>query len=734
MQRIGAEERESGVGKPSSLYDARFEHDACGVGFVARSSGEAGHDVLALGLEALKRLSHRGAVAADGLSGDGAGVLTSIPRRLLLGESERRGWGLEEGSLFGVGTVFFPPEEGVAERVLEESLAREGLVAAGWREVPVDAEALGEGAKRTRPRIRQVVVRPGPDGPGEEAGFERRLYLARKRFERRAGVGYVCSLSCRTVVYKALTAGERLASFYPDLRNPEYETALALFHQRYSTNTLPSWRLAQPLRLVAHNGEINTLWGNREWMRARRRDLPRRVQPVLDPRGSDSSSLDEALELLTRSGRSVAHALGMLVVPAWEENDRLPPDVSAFYRYHAALMEPWDGPAALAFTDGRVVGAALDRNGLRPCRYTVTADGLVVAGSEVGLFDLDEEAVVERGRLGPGQMLLVDLDRRVVLGDAAVKGALAAAQPYARWLGARPLLVERGAAGRQGAPDAALHRLFGVSAEDVKFVLGPMAEEGKEPTWSMGDDTPIPPLARSPRSLYAFLRQRFAQVTNPPIDPLREACVMSLRTWIGPRPDLLHPGPQPPVLEMASPVASADTMRELRRQRDLAVAELACALDGEAEPLPSALGRLTRAAETAVRGGASLLILSDRSARAEAPPIPMALALGAVHQHLVRSGLRSRAGLVVETGDCWDVHHLAVLVGYGAGAVSPWLALETAGALEPNEGEDRLIAALEAGLRKVMSKMGISTVASYRAAQLFEALGLAPEVVDLCFT
>ena len=712
-----------------TLYDPRFEHDGCGVGFVARVSGRADREILERALEAVRRLSHRGAVAADGRSGDGAGVLTGIPRALMIREAERAGWPLDGSVPFGVG-VLFDPTAGESESVLEECLAARGLVVAGWRDVPVDPTALGERARATMPAIRQVIVVPG--GTLTEEALEHRLFLARKAFERRRPGGYVCSLSCRTVVYKALCAAQQLPSFYGDLADPLYETSVALFHQRYSTNTLPSWPLAQPLRMMGHNGEINTLWGNRRWMRARALDLPAEVVPVLDPDGSDSASLDEALELLTRKGRAIDHALSMLVVPAWEEDESLSPERAAFYRYHAAVMEPWDGPAALTFTDGRAVGAALDRNGLRPCRYQVTADGLVVAGSEVGLFDLDEDRVVERGRLGPGQLLLVDLERGEVLRDAAVKARLAGREPYGRWLGARPLLVQRDAGRPAPDPTPALYRLFGVTAEDLRYVIGPMAGAGKEATWSMGDDTPIPPLARSPRSLYASLRQRFAQVTNPPIDPLREARVMSLRTWIGPRPGLLAGGPQPPVLEMASPVATPDTLRELRRQRELESVELEATLVGPAERLPAALDRLCDAAETAVRGGAQLLLLSDRDATAARPPIPMALVLGAVHHRLVAEGLRGRTGLVVETGDCWDPHHLAVLVGYGASAVCPWLALAAARSMDA-DGEDRTVRALEHGLRKILSKMGISTVASYRGAQLFEVLGLAPEVVDRCF-
>jgi glutamate synthase (NADPH/NADH) large chain len=587
------------------------------------------------------------------------------------------------------------------------------------------------------PSIRQIIAL-APEGV-DEAMLERRLYVARKRFEREARTGYVCSLSCRTIVYKALCAGAQLPHFYRDLQDPLYESALAVFHQRYSTNTLPAWHLAQPFRLLAHNGEINTLWGNRAWMRARERELAPELKPVLTEGGSDSASLDEALELLTRGGRDLEHALAMLIVPAWEERaGGLPASLTGFYRYHAALMEPWDGPAALAISDGRVVGAALDRNGLRPCRYQICRDGLVVAGSEVGLFDLDDADVIEKGRLGPGQMLLVDLAERRVLHDAELRERMSAREPYEHWLGARRFGVEQlvGQAHptEQGPSLTARQHLFGVTAEDVKFVLAPMAEEAKEPTWSMGDDTPLPPLARSPRSLYTFLRQRFAQVTNPAIDPLREAGVMSLRSWIGPRPLLLASGPQAASFELDSPVLSLAHAAALRHQTQLKVAEVNCTFDPTAESLPAALDRVCTQSESAVVDGAELLVLSDRLADDRNAPVPMALAVGAVHQQLVRTALRVRAGLVVEAGDCWDVHHLAVLIGYGAGAVCPWLALHSARATDPENGEGAVVLALELGLRKVLSKMGISTVASYRAGQLFEVLGLADEVVDRCFT
>ncbi len=727
-----------------SLDDPRFEHDACGVGFLARVDARPDHQLLRHALEAVGRLAHRGAVAADGRSGDGAGILTALPTALLLDEAARGGWAAHPTDVLGLGMVFLPGDEACGRTQLENAVAAEGMVPVAWRDVPIDPAALGEGARATAPAIRQLIMRGPPDVP--EAECERRLFRARKRFERNGGEGYVCSLSCRTVVYKALCSGEQLPLFYRDLRHPLYATPFALFHQRYSTNTLPSWRLAQPFRVLAHNGEINTFSGNRAWVRARACDLAPEVHPVLTDDASDSANLDEVAELLALNGRPLDHAMAMLIVPAWEGAcERLAPELRAFYRYHAPLIEPWDGPAAVTFADGLVVGAALDRNGLRPCRYLVTEDGLVFAGSEVGLVDLDEDAVVEKGRLGPGEVLLVDLVERRVLRDADAKRRLAARAPYGRWAGARPIAppsAARAVTPAAAAPEAAepdpadlrfAHLRFGFTAEDVKFVIAPMAAEGKEPTWSMGDDTPIAPLARRRRSLYAFLRQRFAQVTNPPIDPLRETAMMSLRTWLGPRPHLLRDGPQRVTGELPSPLVRSADVAALEADPDLAVAVVDCGFDPQAGGVRSAIDGICRRAEAAVREGATLVLLSDRRMAGDLIPVPMALAVGAVHQHLVSSGIRTRAGLGVEAGDCWDVHHVAVLTGYGAAAICPWLALATARRLDPVSGEARLVAALEAGLRKVMSKMGISTVASYRGAQLFEALGLADAVVQRCF-
>ncbi|HET6317329.1 MAG TPA: glutamate synthase central domain-containing protein, partial [Chloroflexota bacterium] len=752
---------------PAGLYDPRFEHDACGVGFVARLSGQPAHDIVAKAVEAVANLSHRGAVAADGKSGDGSGVLTQVPRKLFVGEIERLGLGrVDDGDLLGVGMVFLPADGG--ENVVECALSEQGLTLLGWRDVPLDPEQLGEGARSTLPRIRQAIIVPQVNNAEQ---FEAGLYLARKSMERRAEADdlyargfYVASLSCRTLVYKGLFAAHQLPAFYKDLRDSNYESALAVYHQRYSTNTFPTWQLAQPFRLLAHNGEINTLLGNRAWMRAREAALPPGVRPVIWEAGSDSTSLDEALHLLERSGRNVLHALSVLMPPAWEGNAQMTADEQAFYRYHAPTIEPWDGPAALAFSDGRYVGAALDRNGLRPCRYKVTAEGLVVAGSEVGAIELDDYRIVEKGRLGPGQMLALDLERHEILHDADIKRELGRDRPWKSWLSVVPLdqAEQRTFVDTRHVP--VLQRALGYSNEDVKIVLRTMGAEAQDAVWSMGDDTPIAPFARVPRPIYTFFRQRFAQVTNPPIDPLRETLVMSLRTWLGPQPDLLRiDGAQPDLIELESPVIDEHTLAAIRAQTALRVVELDAAFDPEegSAGLQPALERLADVAEQRTRGGAQLLVLSDRRVGPDCAAMPMLLALSAVHQRLLATGLRTRVDLVVEAGDAWDVHHIAVLLGYGAGAVCPWLALRTARVLaederpreprignghertslhnaptdypDPVTAEHNYRKAADKGLLKIMSKMGISTSASYRGGQIFECLGLSQSVVDRYF-
>ena len=729
------------------LLDPWRERDACGVGFVARADGARTHDILAKALTAVARLAHRGAASND-RSGDGAGVLTQIPHRLLgVGPVER----------VALGMFFLPPEGrglGVAMDLIESALVTLGMSVLGWRVVPVDAGVLGPLAAANQPAIRQLFIGPPPGtGPANAQAWERRLYLARRVIERRAakaGVGiFVCSLSCRTVVYKALLVGTELPGFYADLRSPHFETGIAVFHQRYSTNTLPSWPLAQPFRLLAHNGEINTLWGNRNAMLAREPALAapawekdvELLKPVIWAEGSDSASLDNALELLVRSGRDPVHALMMLLPEAWERVADMHPALRSFYEYHAGLMEPWDGPAALAFSDGVVAGSALDRNGLRPCRYKVTRDNVVVAASEVGVVDLDPADVVESGRLGPGELLLVDTLRNVVLRSADAKLEVAQRCPYRRWTSrvVRQLPAEVPALGPALPAEelTARQHAFGYSHEDLRYVIDPMAAESKDAIWSMGDDTPIAPLSRVPQSLYAYLRQRFAQVTNPAIDPLREELVMSLVMYLGRRGSVLaqRPGGRT-LLRIEHPVLLADEMAALRRTggggSDLATLSAVWEASAGPDELVRALEALSSEAVTAVRRGATILVISDRDADRARAPIPMLLAVGAVHQRLVQARQRIRVGLVAEAGDAWDVHHLAALFGYGAEAVHPWLALQCFRDAESSAANYR--GAAEKGLLKILSKMGISTLQSYVGAQIFEAIGLGPDVIERCFT
>src|SRR5213083_178225 len=740
------------------------EHDACGVGFVARASGRRSADIARLALQALARVAHRGAAATD-RSGDGAGLLTQIPAPLFYREAASRGLALAPGQPFAVGSFFLPRGHdalGRATAIIEEVLCREGLPVLGWRDVPVDLEVLGAGARASCPTIRQAVIAAPDGGRHDDTTWERSLYLARRTIERRvaeAGPGlepfFVCSLSCRTLVYKALLTGTQLAGFFPDLESPDYETALAIFHQRYSTNTTSSWPLVQPFRMLAHNGEINTLWGNRNAMLAREPalagppwgDSVDRLKPVIWSEGSDSASLDNALELLVRSGRDPVHALMMLVPEAHEGAVEMEPALRGFYEFHECLVEPWDGPAALAFSDGVFVGSALDRNGLRPCRYKITRDGLVVAGSESGLVDLNAADVVESGRLGPGELLVVDTRRKAILRNGEAKREVARRRPYSRWA-ARGIRLLRPTAAVPDAPPTpepervARQVAFGWSFEDLRYVLEPMGSAGHDAVWSMGDDTPIPPLARIPPGLYAYLRQRFAQVTNPAIDPLRETLVMSLRMHIGRRGSLLADRPAGlRLVRNEHPVLLAEEIAALRTGAGAQVTTLdatwgaSAGVGGGPDALRTALDGLCRSAGNAVREGARIVILSDRAAGRERAPLPMLLAVGAVHQHLLEHGLRTRLGLIAEAGDAWDVHHFAALIGYGAEAVYPWLALESVQAhVAEEDARARFRAAAEAGLLKILSKMGISTLSSYCGAQIFEALGLGAEVIDRCFT
>jgi glutamate synthase domain-containing protein 2/glutamate synthase domain-containing protein 1/glutamate synthase domain-containing protein 3 len=740
------------------------ERDSCGIGFVADLQGRRRHQTLALAIEALGNLRHRGAVGSDGATGDGAGVLTQVPHALLRDELAALGVSLPSSAPLAVG-VFFASCRGEArrraQREVERQLARANLQLLAWRKVPTRRAVLGEDARRSCPLVLQALVGL-PPGLDEGAG-ERLLYLTRRRIERHAPAGlYVASLSHRTVVYKAMCRAHQLADFYPDLRDPRYATALALFHQRFSTNTMPQWRLAQPFRLLGHNGEINTIEGNANWMAARERELRSslwgdevaELLPVLQEGGSDSALLDNALELLVMFGRDLLHAL-MMLIPEAPRPGR-DPALQAFIDYHATLMEPWDGPAAVVVSDGRVAAAILDRNGLRPQRYWVTDDGLVVLGSETGIVELPPQRVVKKGRLGPGEILAVDVERHQLLDNATIKARYARRRPYGEWLGrhlrtapppralAPPEPAD--AASAEAAPGRErLQRAFGYSHEVFERILDPMLRDGKQPVGSMGDDTPPAALSRQPQLLYRYFKQRFAQVTNPAIDPLRERMAFSLETMVGSWGCVIDEVPEAAhLLRFESPLLGHATFEWLTTLADVRfqAATLGATFDvgGGAAALRAAVDRLCATAEAAVDGGATLLVLSDRALDRERAPIPMLLATSAVHRHLIRVRKRMQVSLVCDTGEPREDHHFACLIGFGATLVHPWLALRGVAhrarlfELDPEQAAARYLQTAEEGLLKIMAKLGVCAVASYQSAQLFEALGLDRELIDRHFT
>ncbi|MBV9526011.1 MAG: glutamate synthase subunit alpha, partial [Candidatus Dormibacteraeota bacterium] len=749
----------------AGLYDPRFEHDACGVAFVARIKGGPSHDVVQSGLQALINLGHRGASGADPESGDGAGILLQLPDAFL---RRATGFALPPAGGYGAGSLFLPadPEaRNECERLIGAACADEGLRILGWRDVPLDLDACGSGARAMMPAIRQLFV--ATIGLAGET-LERRLYVLRRVIERRAldaGYGrerlHVASLSSRTLVYKGMLTAAQLARFYPDLLEPDLTSLLAVVHARFSTNVLPRWDLAQPFRMSAHNGEINTLRGNVNWMRARQSrfrsphfgDDIGKVQPVVDEAGSDSAQFDNVLELLAMSGRSVEHAVMMMIPEAWHKNPIMDAERRAFYEFHAAVLEPWDGPAAIAFTDGRLVGATLDRNGLRPARYLVTDDGLVVMASEAGVLDIPDERITRKWRLEPGRLLLVDTEAGRMLDDGECKAILAAAQPYAEWI--REGTVHLGQLEPQSQippPDPGTllvrQQAFGYSVEDVELLLASMVHTGQEPVGSMGNDVPLAVLSERPLPLFNYFKQLFAQVTNPPIDPIREHAVMSLVTSLGAGGNLLEQGPaQAKRLELPHPILSNADLETIRHvtQREFPSATVSMVFhrDAGADGLADGLERICRVASEQVRDGATIVVLSDRHIDASHVPIPSLLATAAVHQHLVREQTRTGVGLVVETGEAREVMHLALLIGYGAEAVNPYLAFETLGDLERRgllpadidavRAETIYIDALVKGLYKTIARMGISTILSYCGAQIFECLGIDRSVVDAYF-
>ena len=755
------------------LYDPKNEHDACGVGFVAHVKGAKSHDIVTQGLEILKNLDHRGAVGADPLQGDGAGILIQIPDALYREEFAARDVKLPAAGEYGVGMVFMPKEIAsrlACEEEIERAIRSEGQVLLGWRDVPVNPDMpMSPTVKAKEPVIRQVFIGRGPDIMVTDA-LERRLYVIRRRaanainaLKLKHGTEfYMVSMSARTVNYKGLLLATQVGEYFNDLKDSRCVSALALVHQRFSTNTFPKWNLAHPFRMIAHNGEINTLRGNYNWMRAREKGVHspllgadlEKIWPLIYPGQSDSAAFDNALELLVMSGYSLAHAVMMMIPEAWESHTYMDERRRAFYEYHAAMMEPWDGPAAVAFTDGRQIGATLDRNGLRPARYLVTDDDIVVMASESGVLPIPDSKIVKKWRLQPGKMFLIDMEQGRIIDDKELKQSLAAAKPYAEWIRRINIKLDGlDVPADASAPDcnaAMLDRqqAFGFTQEDIKFILEPMGKAGEETTGSMGNDSPLAVLSSREKPLYNYFRQLFAQVTNPPIDPIREQLVMSLVSFIGPKPNLLEINEiNPPYrLEVSQPVLDFAGMAKIRQiarytNNKFRSAELDVCypVAWGKEGVEARLASLCAEAEDAVLQGYNILIVSDRKVDAEHVAIPALLALSAIHQHLVDKGLRTRAGLVVETGTAREVHHFAVLAGYGAEAVHPYLALETlqqlAGDAETGDKYVKhFLKGVGKGLMKVMSKMGISTYMSYTGAQIFEAVGLKQAMVDKYFT
>jgi glutamate synthase (NADPH) large chain len=758
------------IPEPQGLYHPRNEHDACGMGLVASIRGEKSHDIIRKGLEVLINLTHRGAAGCDPETGDGAGILIQIPHAFFARECDKLGISLPEAGTYGVAMCFLPVDkhsrlqcEGVFERIAQE----EGLKVLGWRDTPVNGDAIGREARASQPYIEQLFV-GRPDGLDEES-FERLLYRVRRRTENEIVESeiegkddfYVPSLSCRTIIYKGLMLAPQIEKFYFELANPLVTSALCLVHQRFSTNTFPSWKLAHPYRYVAHNGEINTIRGNVSWMNARQSVLASSLHgekiedlyPVITPGGSDSASLDNAVEFLYQSGRSLPHVMAMLIPEAWAGNPDMNEDKRGFYEYHASLMEPWDGPAAIAFTDGKLIGATLDRNGLRPGRYIVTKDDLVVLASEAGVLEVPAEDVRKKGRLQPGRMFLVDTVQKRIISDAEIKQQLAARQPYGKWLQEQQVTLEqlpepsRTIASNQETL-LRRQRAFGYSEEDLRILLAPMGAKGEEPVGSMGTDVPLACLSDRPQPLFNYFKQLFAQVTNPPIDPIREELVMSLISYIGTERNILDEAPDNcHTLKLPHPLLTNRDLEKLRRvsSGDLLATTLPalfCAEDGEAG-LRHSLEDLSKRAAHAVASGYTLLIISDRGVDSTYAPIPSLLAMAAVHNRLVRDKTRTQVALIIESGEPREVMHFALLIGYGASAVNPFLAIETLhdlsrrGLLPENvsgaQAEKNFIKGINKGLLKTFSKMGISTLQSYRGAQVFEAVGLNESLVNSYF-
>jgi len=751
------------------LYDPANEHDACGVGFLANIDGTKSHDIIAKGINVLNNLMHRGAIGGDLATGDGAGILFQIPHAFFKKVCEAIHISLPKEGKYGVGMIFMPRDPGpfnICRQLIEKTVAAEGLSSLGWREVPVDKDAITGKAREHRPNVMQCFI----DGKNlRDSALERKLYVIRKSIEKSAkgieiktGCFYVASLSCRTIVYKGLFTAPQLSGYYSDLNDRRIDSAMAAVHQRYSTNTFPSWELAQPFRYLAHNGEINTLRGNLNHIRSRESSLQselfgediKKLLPIIDEQGSDSACLDNTLELLVSAGRSLYHAMLMLVPEAWGAKYPIGPDLRGFFEYHAGMMEPWDGPATIVFSNGTQTGAKLDRNGLRPARYTITKDGLIVFASEAGVLNFLPEEIAEKGALRPGEIILVDFDEKRVLKNGEVKTLCARKQPYRRW-------VEENRISLRGfysditeiLPDLdTLHfrqKLFNYTREDLQMLLEPMAATGQEPVGSMGTDTPLAVLSEKNQLLFNYFKQLFAQVTNPPIDPVREELVMSLMTFIGNPPDILSEIPQNSrLIKLEHPILANEDLNRIRKLNIEGFRSVVIPLEfpagGNGKILEDALDKLCDNAEKAVSKGSTLIVLTDRDLPANMASIPALLGVSAVNKRLIRTGKRTSSGIILETGEAREVMHIALLLGYGATAVNPYLAFEIIAAMTAKKqliknmsvakAIENYIKALCKGLLKTMSKMGISTLRSYRSAQVFQAVGLNRYVVDKYFT
>src|SRR3954470_21048172 len=757
------------------LYDPANEHDACGVGFIAHIKGNKSHSIIDQGLLILKNLDHRGAVGADKLMGDGAGILIQLPDQYFRDEMAKQGVELPPPGEYGVGMVFLPKENAsriACEQEIERAVLAEGQVVLGWRDVPLDLDMpMSPTVREKEPVIRQIFIGRGPDIMVTDA-LERKLYVIRKSSGHAIQAlkllhgkeFFVPSMSARTIVYKGLLLADQVGVYYKDLQDPRCISALALVHQRFSTNTFPEWPLAHPYRLIAHNGEINTVKGNFNWMRAREGVMKSAVLgddlgklfPLIYEGQSDTACFDNALELLIMAGYPIAQAMMTMIPEAWENHTLMDDNRRAFYEYHAAMMEPWDGPAAMAFTDGRHIGGTLDRNGLRPARYVVTDDDLVVMASESGVLPIAESRIIKKWRLQPGKMFLIDLEAGRIIDDKELKDTLANTKPYRAWIERIRIKLDDLPVSTKNAETSKVALLdrqqaFAYTQEDLKFILAPMAEQGEEAIGSMGNDSPLAVLSNKDKSLYNYFKQLFAQVTNPPIDPIREDLVMSLVSFIGPKPNLLGiDETNPPMrLEVGQPVLDFNQMDAIRhidyytggKFKSYEI-DITYPVAWGKQAIEARLPSLCAQAEDAVRSGYSILIVSDRRVDAAHVAIPALLSLSGIHQHLVGKGLRTSAGLVVETGSAREVHHFALLAAYGAEAIHPCVAMETilhAQAPVPNEyrgekGIKNYVKAIGKGLMKVMSKMGISTYMSYTGAQIFEAVGLAKGMVDKYFT